>query len=367
MFWLFAALIGWIMTPSLIGTISWVVVILVSVLVHELGHALTAIAFGQQAFIRLEMFGGATYRRGPALKLWQDFLITLNGPIAGLGLAGLAYVLLNSVVDPASILAITLTMFLWANLFWTAVNLIPILPLDGGHLLRIVLERFFGYRATSIALLVGLGLGIALSVYFLVIGGFLVGMIFMLLSFESYRGWKAYRNASEHDQKPELQKKYAEAMRAIDNGAPEVALEAFGQIRSMTGRGLLFVAATQQIAALLADKEERPEAYRLLHEIRSDLAAEMLPLYHKLAYEEGDFAEVTRIGSDAYQVGRHYSIAFINALAHAAIGETGPAVGWLQCAKREGMPDLQQAVDDPKFDLIRKDDAFRKMRESLSS
>lgn len=366
-FWLFAALIGWMMASTLTGIFSWVLVILVSVLVHEFGHALTGLSFGQEVAIRLEMFGGVTYRRGPKLKLWQDFLITFNGPLAGFLLAGGAYLLRQWVAKPDSVLAVTLAIFLYVNIFWTIVNLVPILPLDGGQLLRIILERFFGYRATSIALLIGLGLGVLLSILFLVLGLFLLGMIFMILSFESYRGWKAYRIASEHDQNPELQKRYADAMKALENGAPEVALEGLSQIRALTGRGLLYVAVTQQLASLLADRGSRKEAYQLLHELGSQLSPDLLPLYQELAYEEGEFAEVVRIGSEAYQVGRHYSIAFINALAHAALGQVHPAVGWLQCAQRDGMGNLARAIEDPKFDRIRNEGSFQKYRESLQT
>ncbi|MBS0653626.1 MAG: stage IV sporulation protein FB, partial [Verrucomicrobia bacterium] len=46
-FWLFAALIGYMNSMSLIGTVIWIGIIFVSVLFHEFGHALTAWAFGQ--------------------------------------------------------------------------------------------------------------------------------------------------------------------------------------------------------------------------------------------------------------------------------------------------------------------------------
>jgi hypothetical protein len=45
LFWLFSGMIGWLYTQNLIGVLVWVGIILISVLVHEFGHALTAIAF----------------------------------------------------------------------------------------------------------------------------------------------------------------------------------------------------------------------------------------------------------------------------------------------------------------------------------
>lgn len=366
-FWLFAGVIGWLLSFSLVGTISWIIVILLSVLIHELGHALTALSFGQEAAIRLEMFGGVTMRRGPKLSLWKDFLITLDGPLAGLCLALLSWILLKYVADPKSVLHGTLEIFLFVNVFWTIVNLIPILPLDGGHLLRIILEAFVGYRATSLSLLIGLILGVVIAVGSFVVGYWILGMLFMILSFESYRGWRAYRMASEHDQNPELQKRYGEALRALDSGSPEIALEKLWQIRATTGRGLLYIAATQQLAQILSDKGHGQEAFELLQKIRAQLASDFLPLYHRLAYEQGQYAEAAKVGRDAYQIGRHYTIAYINALAHAALGEVQAAVGWLQCAQREGMPNLRDAVKDPQFDKIREQPIFRHYTESLST
>lgn len=366
-FWLFAGLIGWLLSFSVIGTLSWVIVILVSVLIHELGHALTALACGQEAAIRLEMFGGVTMRRGPKLSLWKDFLITLDGPLAGLLLAGLSWVLLRYVANPNSVLHSTLQMFLFVNIFWTIVNLIPILPLDGGHLLRIILEVFVGYRATSLALLIGLVLGVLVAILSFVKGYLILGMLFMILAFECYRGWRAYRMASEHDQNPELQKRYGEALRALESGAPEVALEKLWQIRTATGKGILYAAATQQLAAILSQEGHGSEAFDLLRQIGPNLATDFLPLYQRLAYEQGEYSEATKVGRDAYQAGRHYTIAYINALSHAALGEVQAAVGWLQCAQREGMPNLAEAVKDPHFDKIRSSNAFQHYVAALSA
>src|SRR5262249_30239367 len=86
LFWLLAILIGWISSNTPIGTALWVLVILISVIVHEYGHALTAIAFGQRARIDLIVTGGLTQRSGPVLKLWKEFFVILNGPLAGLAL-----------------------------------------------------------------------------------------------------------------------------------------------------------------------------------------------------------------------------------------------------------------------------------------
>ena len=50
-FWILAALIGFLNSHSIVGTLIWMAIILISVLFHELGHALTALAFKQNMHI----------------------------------------------------------------------------------------------------------------------------------------------------------------------------------------------------------------------------------------------------------------------------------------------------------------------------
>ena len=57
-FWILAIGIGWLNSMTLMGTAIWTVVIIISVVVHEYGHALTAMAFGQTAVIQLVGLGG---------------------------------------------------------------------------------------------------------------------------------------------------------------------------------------------------------------------------------------------------------------------------------------------------------------------
>jgi hypothetical protein len=68
LFWGLAALIGWINSQSLMGMLVWMGIIFVSVLIHEFGHALTAVAIRQKANIQLVAMGGLTTFDGPKLK-----------------------------------------------------------------------------------------------------------------------------------------------------------------------------------------------------------------------------------------------------------------------------------------------------------
>ena len=77
-FFLIAAVIGYLNSMSLIGTIIWFGINLVSVLIHEFGHAITAKLFGLAPRIELVAMGGLTYHEGGKLPYWKQFFIVFN-------------------------------------------------------------------------------------------------------------------------------------------------------------------------------------------------------------------------------------------------------------------------------------------------
>lgn len=110
--------------------------VLLSILVHELGHAVSAKAFklAPQEIV-LHGFGGWT-RYGYAPRPWPGIFTTLAGPLAGLAL-GVALLFVPGDNGTLSDLANF-------NLFWSIVNLLPIYPLDGGKILAHVFSLFMG-------------------------------------------------------------------------------------------------------------------------------------------------------------------------------------------------------------------------------
>jgi stage IV sporulation protein FB len=111
----------------------------ISILVHELGHALTARAFGAQCSITLQSFGGYAAYAGVSLNRLQRFLVTAAGPGIQivLGIAVLLSIPYIPFLNHHSWYLLRTLMFI--SFFWSILNLLPVLPLDGGQMLNAIL------------------------------------------------------------------------------------------------------------------------------------------------------------------------------------------------------------------------------------
>jgi Zn-dependent protease len=125
--------------PTLI--VSWIVLVGVSLLVHELGHAFAFRIWDVDSRIVLHPMGGVTIpMRGDLPSRSSSVIVSLAGPVSGMVLLGLPALLLlraDVATDPWDDV---LRLAIWVNVVWSVVNLLPILPLDGGNVARAVLN-----------------------------------------------------------------------------------------------------------------------------------------------------------------------------------------------------------------------------------
>lgn len=365
-FWLFAALIGYLNSYSIFGTMIWMAIIFVSVLFHEFGHALTALIFGQSPQIELIALGGLTYYDGQKLALWKQFLIILNGPLFGFLLFGISSWLLfipSLAQGPlGSILALTQTV----NLFWTIVNLLPVLPLDGGQLLRIVFEAIFGLKGFKYALFVGVAIAVVIAFASFLYQQFFAGALFFLLAFQSIATIRRTRHLTESDRDDGVCNLLARTEALLQKGEKEEAAKLCEEIRSKAKNGLLFALATQYLAFLKYEKGLSQESYQLLLSIKDDLANDGLCLLHKAAFDQHDFPLVIEIGPVCFQTLPTAETALRNAYAHAELKQPVPAIGWLRTAIQEGLANTLEIIKAHAFDPIRQDPSFEEFIKDVS-
>lgn len=357
LFWLFAGLIGWMSSQTIPGILIWVGIIFFSVLFHEFGHALTALAFRQKVEVQLVALGGVTTFEGPKLSFPKQFLIVLNGPLAGFLLFLIASALLLIPLNPKLFVVVHLVQFV--NLFWSIVNLLPVLPLDGGQLLRIALEGFFGVKGFKLSLLIGMTISLLASFYFFLIQAFLAGAFFFLFAFQNFDLWRKSRSAVAVDREEDFRQLFDRAETSLKKGDKATARILFEQLRERGKGGMLASAATQYLAFFYAEETRRREAYELLLVLKKDLSEEALYLLHQLADEERDFALVAELSAECYQLHQKQEVALRNAKAFAFLGQPEPAGGWLQTAWQQRPFDIQAFIQQPEFSTVRDSPQFQ--------
>ncbi len=359
-FWMLVFLIAGINSDfSLMGMAIWAIVIIVSVIVHELGHAFTAVAFGQRAHIDLVALGGLTHRHGPHISLPKEFLIVLNGPLAGFALALICYFLAGIVGDKSALLASLFSVGYYANVFWTIFNLLPMQPLDGGHLLRIIFEGLFGLRGIKMALFISLAASLILCIFLFTTQYFILGIFFMMFTFENYRAWESSMQLTNSDKDKVLLQLMKNAEKDYHKGNEEVALHKLEHILNQTHKGIIFQRASEMAAKILEKQGRFKEAFEMLLPLKSKLSPESIVLLHKLAYQLGNLKEAISLGTLSYQRQPSYEVALINAFSYALQGDVKPTIGWLQCAIKEGLPNFKEVVDEMEFNNIRSDPLFQ--------
>lgn len=364
-YWIFTAILSLLLADgNIFQGFIWMAIIFVSILFHEFGHALTAKMFGRKPRIELVAMGGITYHDGDKLPFWKQFLITFDGPLFGFLLAIGASFMAKAVTSPVLKTIFEQTYFI--NLFWTVINLMPVLPLDGGQLLRIGFEKWFSFKGLRYTFLVSgiFALGMSLVLFSFV--QYFAGAIFFLFAFENFDNFRKSRNIRGSDQKEEVKKAFAEAERLFRDGRKDEALAAFQLLRTNTKEGMIFDAASQYAAIILDDQGQSEAAYNLLKPLQERLDPPTLLLFHRLAFEHQDDRVALTVGATVFQLFPLAEVALRNAYAAARLSEPQGAIGWLQTAQQNGALNLDEIVKEAAFNPVRQDPSFIEFVKGLS-
>jgi Zn-dependent protease len=152
----------------------FVVLLYLSVLVHELSHSLVARSYGLpvRRILLYPLGGFSEIDREPPTP-GREFLVSAAGPGLSLVLAACGYGLMKVVPDD-TIGGTLVSQLRWANLVVGLFNLLPGLPLDGGRMLRAVIWKLTGRPATATMAAAWAGRAIAVA---LLVVPFATGMV----------------------------------------------------------------------------------------------------------------------------------------------------------------------------------------------
>ncbi len=206
----------------------WGGCVLVSILIHELGHAFAFRACGLESSVILYHFGGLAVPRGSfagrrgvttsSLSSGQDLMIAAAGPVAQIlsavllvgvvkafgyrviafaflpgGLDRIPGVLEGNPIESGALFAL-LAFYIFPSVLWALLNLIPVWPLDGGRILRSIVLIFGG--RTELSLWISLIAAALMAVYGFQARQLFLGILFLSLAISNYQmlqmhgGWR---------------------------------------------------------------------------------------------------------------------------------------------------------------------------------
>jgi stage IV sporulation protein FB len=332
-FWVFLLFFTNIYRDPSIESVIWGVVLIFSLLVHEYGHALTALYFGARPAITLEAFGGNAQYNSSGITPKQRFLITLNGPLLEAVLIVLAYSVLKSgVFSHHPYIQYFLDVTVRLNILWCLLNLIPIAPLDGGHLVRYMLERKFGPKGYRASLLLGLACAAVAVPYLYLHGFFFFATLLLIFGLQNFQTLRHERPASGQDNHFSC---YIKAIAAINNHEMERAKELLKKPLKSKDASIKY-AAIEALAKIHFQENERQKAYDLLSKADPQFLKEGKCLLCKLAFERHDYELVSKYSRDIYTIEPSYEIALLNSKAFAHLNDPALSNAWLETASQFG-------------------------------
>ena len=155
----------------------------VSILVHEMGHALMIRRNKLPTQVVLSNFGGYAMYPAGVLNRVQSFFVTAAGPGLQVLAAVALYFALPFLKLENFMMFYFVKTFIEISIFWAVLNCLPIVPLDGGQMLGAIMgpKRKKGLHMASILTAVIVGL-FALSI------GRFFGVIFMgMFAYQNYQ------------------------------------------------------------------------------------------------------------------------------------------------------------------------------------
>lgn len=326
-------------------------------LIHELGHAVVARRAGAEAGISLEFMAGYTSYRAtrPISRPWT-VAISLAGPLTHIACGSVVLLAMganplshDSVAERAATLAIW-----WAGPVIGLLNLVPILPLDGGHVATTAIDAAAPGKGERVMVYVSAAVTVAAMVsaaFFDITRQFIIFIAFLLIY--------------------QLSRLSEERRRASTPAFDRVAASAAAGDLDKAARQLAKSLSRQTGDHRLPKAIEDPQA-------RAGIAAAAVrldPLPHGDPYHEhllalvlirqGEALVAAGYAAESYETEPGVLPAMAVARAAGALGDAATAAAWLRTAVGHGIDRRQLAelvATAPEFAAVRNDPALADYR-----
>jgi Zn-dependent protease len=411
--------------------LGWTSLVTLSVLVHELGHAVATRIFGGKPQIHLIGLGGRTMVEGVEhMDWWQEVLITLAGPAAGLALGvfagGVAWAGGASLPDAVRYFG---TGLFFANLSWTILNLLPITGLDGGVITTLVLTRAFGRAGFLLAQVLAIALAGVVMVWAFATAQPLLAMLVGFMLLRTFGNISAYQRGElpaghaahpltavveraealyrerklteaqviaqgvvESAQTPSLLRSRAHVLLgwiALKEGNGRRALDHFSQVQGLEvpphalAAGFSLVGDEHRAIPLWERAAKTASDDLLLHEyagalIRGGREAEARTIPHvqmarafsaaeRVHYVRKEYEQAAKAAEAAFHEAPQPALAYTAACAWALANKPDDAMRLLALAAQAGFRDAAEARADPDLRSLRGRPEFEGWLQSLAA
>ncbi len=331
--------------------------IAVFTLIHELGHAVSARHYGAHAEISLGFLAGyASYAPTRPISRLGHAVISFSGPGIHIASSSAALLLLGGNPFDTSTYesGAALAAIWWAGPVIGIFNLIPILPLDGGHIVLQGLDRLIPGRAQRITLLISIGItGTAAVVMFVVpeFRSFGIFIAFLMVTQLQMLG------TSRDPQSP-----WISANNALESGKKNRARRLLIAALSHTRPDAVPRALSLEAERLRELVELLPRPYPYGDPTNEYLLANVL-------ISLGDFEDAAHYAAASFERNPNTLSASAVARASGALGDQGTAIGWLQAAAEVGTSPagLASVIDgSPELIGLREHPDVRAIRRTLA-
>jgi Zn-dependent protease len=407
--------------PALL--VEWLFVIFISVLIHELGHALVCRSFGLSPQIQLYAMGGMTsWSSNIRISPPKNIVISLAGPFAGFLFAGLIYSTQNlfPYLMDSELGGQLYRDLMRVNLVWGILNLLPVLPLDGGHVIGSIEEwatkKSGGLIAPAFSFIVAAGVALWAfstgSLIFAILMGLFawINLSALIQRYQTYRdknlqtpldeaqesfkkrdGFTLVRQAQEILETASSDQVKCSALQLLIQGLflennLEEAKKELIRLQTICGPD-----ASQQ-ALLGFEKDEWPRALPLIeYAYQSSQSAELGVIYAQsligaqryreamsvisdarlaqyatglyallqtATFVAGEFDLSAEAGTLASERGGAPHIAYNVACAHARAGRIDQGLDWIKRAVDAGYSDFESLEQDPDLEPLRNQPEF---------
>jgi predicted negative regulator of RcsB-dependent stress response len=252
------------------------------------------------------------------------------------------------------------------NIFWFIFNIIPVEPLDGGKILRYLLETTFKEKGFKASLAISILFSVLGSYYYFSIHALMFAVILFVLGIKNIQLY-LHPNYIKKSHPSNNFTLYNEGVRASLNNEKEKAKAIFKKLLKAKASHIKIL-ATESLANILYEENKPEKAYKMLLNIDPKYLKKGKCTLCKLAYEKKNFSIIEKYSREIYEIESSYEIALLNSKSFAALNKPAISGGWLHTAslfenvKKEH---LKAILQDKIYDVVREHNSFKEYAKKI--